>query len=266
VEDKSVPIRIDKLPEIIDRLKVYIGDEFWSLLIAQGKNIRKEIHHPWARPYYQYVVKNKISPEVITMASEIFALIEFESYWANKNKIKQIIAKIKDPINVKSLMFEFRIGLHFKMGLRYDVELTSIPIDNNKIGDLLVKNEEEVVEIECTRKQDKPERNEYNLAKYLHTEARQFSGNHPGIIAIHIPEATDWNIIRGKGDLNSYVQEEFKKPIFRYINAVFYSCDQIPKYEFNPMNNRESFNTNLDLLIFENRHSIYKLPDWFQFS
>jgi hypothetical protein len=263
---KSYPIHIDKIPEWITMLKQHIDKDFWTVLLAQGKNITRSKHHPWAHPYYEYRRKNKKNMDTVIMASQMFSLVEFIDYWTNPAIIKQVISKIRNPNEFRSLIFEFEIAFHFKKCLGYQVELTSIPIDENRIGDMRIVNNSNIIEVECSRKRDKPERSLFNLANYLHKEARQFSGENPGIIAIHVPEASDWRAISENRELGKYIQEEFKRDIFRHINAVFYSCDQDPKRKFNSEYFRESYDTSMDMLYYENPNAIFKLPNWFQVS
>lgn len=254
------------IEKAVGKFEYYLKKDFWKTLRIQGKRFPKESDHPWAQGYHKYLKRiqgKPVAPETAQMAMEMMAILQFEGYWSDSRIMDKFINRLRNADESKGLIFECRIGYHFKEYMNCTVDLFSIPPDNTRICDLIISKGDEILEVECSRKKYKPERSMFNLANYLHKKAPQLSGNYPGIIAIHVPEFHDWKEIDRDRELLEEVMTEFAKPLFKSITMVVFSCDHPPLISDDDYFGK-SYNMSIRNYKIRNLQSVQRPPDWFK--
>jgi len=249
----------------VDFFHHHLDDEFWKMLLIQGKRLPELKDHPWAKGYYDFRKKKgkrKMSQKAAEMGTDMGALFIFREYWTDPKIKRSVIRRLKKPDTAGGLLFEFRIANHYKSANQFNVQMLAVPPGSDKICDIILSRDGEHVEIECSNKMYRANRPLDKLVGKAKSKATQLSGNNPSIIAIHVPEHHDWRSVEENKELGSEVQRQFSAPWYSHVNQVVFSCHDDPQRGCD-VNGNEYFDTRIRRKRFNNPNAKYKLPIWF---
>lgn len=151
---------------------------------------------------------------------------QFESDW-NKDGIRDKVVKIlADSKRAPKLLFEFRIGIHFRD--RVDEVHWIPPFGKDKVPDLeLLLVDCPKILVECTERDAPLGRSSWDqkIVEDLLSSASSklessYDWNYPRLIVVRIPEEIDWQQDEIRNEIQAKVNSWFRR--LQHVNAIYF--------------------------------------------
>jgi hypothetical protein len=230
----------------------------------------------------EYLVKkgditfDNASPSIIQFATIADNVLRFRNDWFNPSIKKWMVNRIRHKDQSEGILFEFRSATHYSISRNHKLVSWIANNDGQENPDIrVVTNSGNVISVECTRKNENPEReiNEEKLLNDIKRTLRKKMNQRSEILrplhlVIYFPEAHEWAYDEFNIKLRNVISNKFEnnehKEKYSIITAVSFISSKLPKIVKKA--DMTYYSTSLPSITYKNPYAKYSFPDDFTYA